>query len=87
MHVIDDATSAMHNTYDETTSVCDTTLPLGEFVDELARVRENELLMIVMMKVLPLIMNYLLFLRVMLWMRKLLELFLLAKIDMILRSY
>ena len=30
-HVIDDATSAMH---DETTSVCDTTLPLGEFLDE-----------------------------------------------------
>ena len=30
-HVIDDATSAMH---DETTSVRDTTLPLGEFVDE-----------------------------------------------------
>ena len=27
-HVIDDATSAMHDTYDETTSVCDTTLPL-----------------------------------------------------------
>ena len=32
-HVIDDATSAMHNTYDETTSVRDTTLPLGEFLD------------------------------------------------------
>ena len=42
-HVIDDATSAMHDTYDETTSVCDTTLPLGEFLDEqLARARENE---------------------------------------------
>ena len=40
LHVIDDATSAMH---DETTSVCDTTLPLGEFLDEqLARVRGNE---------------------------------------------
>ena len=39
-HVIDDATSAMH---DETTSVRDTTLPLGEFLDEqLARVRGNE---------------------------------------------
>ena len=44
-HVIDDATSAMHDTYDETTSVRDTTLPLGEFLDEqLARVRENEIL-------------------------------------------
>ena len=39
-HVIDDATSAMH---DETTSMRDTILPLGEFLDEqLARVRENE---------------------------------------------
>ena len=39
-HVIDDATSALH---DETTSVRDTTLPLGEFLDEqLARVRGNE---------------------------------------------
>ena len=41
-HVIDDATSAMH---DETTSVRDTTLPLGEFLDEqLARVRGNEII-------------------------------------------
>ena len=44
-HVIDDATSAMHDTYDETTSMLDTTLPLGEFLDEqLARVRENEII-------------------------------------------
>ena len=41
-HIIDDATSAIH---DETTSVRDTTLPLGEFLDEqLARVRENEII-------------------------------------------
>ena len=41
-HVIDDATSAMH---DETTSVRDTTLPLGEFLDEqLSRARENEII-------------------------------------------
>ena len=41
-HVIDDATSAMH---DETTFVLDTTLPLGEFLDEqLARTRENEII-------------------------------------------
>ena len=41
-HVIDDATSALHDTYDETTFVRDTTMPLGEFLDEqLARVREN----------------------------------------------
>ena len=42
-HVIDDATSAMHDTYDETTSMFETTVPLGEFLDEkLARVRESE---------------------------------------------
>ena len=80
-HVIDDATSAMHDTYDETTSMLDTTVPLGEFLDEqLARARE-------MMKILALDMNFLLFLRVMLWMKKLLEIFLLAMIDLILRSY
>ena len=34
----------MHDTYDETTSVRDTTLPLGEFLDEqLARFRGNEI--------------------------------------------
>ena len=44
-HVIDDATSALHDTYDETTSMLDTTVPLGEFLDEqLARARENEIL-------------------------------------------
>ena len=44
-HVINDATSAMHDTYDETTSMLDTTMPLGEFLDErLARVRENEII-------------------------------------------
>ena len=56
-HVIDDATSAMHDTYDETTSMPDTTVPLGEFLDEqIARAREKKLLnlntmMIVMMKI------------------------------------
>ena len=40
-HVIDDATSAFHDTYDETISMLDTTVPLGEFLDEqLARARE-----------------------------------------------
>ena len=33
-HVIDDATSSLHDTYDETTSMPDTTVPLGEFLDE-----------------------------------------------------
>jgi len=32
----------LHDTYDETTSMLDTTVPLGEFLDEqLARAREN----------------------------------------------
>ena len=40
-HVIDDATSTLHDTYDGTTSMLDNTVPLGEFLDEqLARVRE-----------------------------------------------
>ena len=44
-HVIDDATSALHDTYDETTSMLDTIVPLGEFLDEqLARARENEII-------------------------------------------
>ena len=44
-HVIDDATSAIHDTYDETTSMLDTSVPLGEFLDEqLARARENEII-------------------------------------------
>ena len=41
-HVIDDATSAMHDTYDETASMPDTTVPLSEFLDEqIARAREK----------------------------------------------
>ena len=44
-HVIDDATSAMHDTYDETTSMLDTTVPLGEFLDEqIARSKEREII-------------------------------------------
>ena len=44
-HVIDDATSAMCDSYDETTSMLDNTVPLGEFLDEqLARARENEII-------------------------------------------
>ena len=44
-HIIDDATSAMHDTYDETTSMLDTTVPLGEFLDEqIARAREKEII-------------------------------------------
>ena len=44
-HVIDDATSAMHDTYDETASMLDTTVPLSEFLDEeIARAREKEII-------------------------------------------
>ena len=44
-HVIDDATSALHDAYDGSTSLFDKTVPLGEFLDEqLARVRENEII-------------------------------------------
>src|SRR3954468_7837552 len=44
-HVIDDATSAMHDTYDKTTSMPDTTVPLSEFLDEeIARAREKEII-------------------------------------------
>ena len=44
-HVIDDDTSAMHDAYDDTTSLLDNNVPLGEFLDEqLARVRENEII-------------------------------------------
>ena len=44
-HVIDDATSALHDTSDETASVLDNTVPLGEFLDEqLARARDNEII-------------------------------------------
>ena len=86
-HVIDDATSAMHDTYDETTSMLDTTVPLGEFLDEqIARSREEKLLnlntmMIVMMR------TCMLFLKVIFLIENLLLLFSLARIDMSLRGY
>ena len=45
LHVIDDATSALQDTYDETASMLDNLVPLGEFLDEqLARARENEII-------------------------------------------
>ena len=86
-HVIDDATSAMHDTYDETASMSDTTVPLGEFLDEqIARAREKEIIKSEYdddsddenMHVIP--EGYL-------FDRDLLPLFLLAKIDMSLRGY
>ena len=97
-HVIDDATSALHDTYDETTSMLDTTVPLGEFLDKrIARVYNMMLLNLMMSLKLNILkhllelalldMNCLMYLRVTLWMKKLLDTFLLAKIDMILRNY
>ena len=91
-HVIDDVTSAIHDAYDETTSMLDNTMPLGEFLDEqLARVRENEIIETNNIdesddEDSPLDMNCQMCLRVMLWMKKLLEIFFLAKIDMIFRN-
>ena len=42
-HVIDDATSAMHETYDETTSMLDETVPLGEFFyEQLPKAKQTE---------------------------------------------
>ena len=92
-HIIDDATSAMHDTYDETTSMLDTIVPLDEFLmnnllgPERMKLLKLIILMKVMMKILPLDMNCLLCLRVMLWMKKPLEILLLAMIEMILRNY
>ena len=43
-HVIDEPTSALHDAYDETTSMLDNTMPLGEFLDEqIARVRQHDI--------------------------------------------
>ena len=42
--VIDDATSAMHDAYDDTTSRLNNNVPLGEFLyEQLVVVRENEI--------------------------------------------
>ena len=67
-------------------------MPLGEFLDEqLARVRENEItetddIIETEDYDSPLDMNCLLYLRVMLWMKKLLETSFLAMIEKILRK-
>ena len=87
LHVIDDAISAMHDTYDETASMPDTTVPLVNFLmNKLLGLEKEKLLnlntmMIVMMKI------CLLFLRAIFLIRNLLPLFLLVKIDMSLRGY
>ena len=69
----------MHDAYDDTPSVLDNIVPLGEFLyEQLARVGENEIIETDNIdesddEDFPLDMNCLLRLRVMLWMKKLLE--------------
>src|SRR3990170_977929 len=42
--VIDDATSAMNDTYDDASTLLDDNVPLGEFLDEqIARVRQHDI--------------------------------------------
>ena len=42
--VIDDATSAMNDTYDDASTLLDDDVPLGEFLDEqIARVRQHDI--------------------------------------------
>ena len=44
-HVIDDATSAMNDIYDDASTLLDDNVPLGEFLDEqIARAKENEII-------------------------------------------
>ena len=78
-HVIEDATSAMHDTYDETTSMLDILLCylVNFLMNNLLGLERMRLLkLIILMKVMvkiPPRLNCLLFLRFMLWMNKLLE--------------
>ena len=71
-HVIDDATFAIHDTYDETTSMLDTTMPLGEFLDDnlLGLERMKILNLIILMKLM--MKTSLLFPRVIFLIKKLL---------------
>ena len=86
LHVIDDATSAMHDTYDETTPMLDTTVPLGEFLDEQIVGLEKEKLLNLNTMMLVMMNLCLLFLRVIFLMLNLLQLFLLARIDVNIRG-
>ena len=96
--VIDDATSAMDNAYDDASTLLDDNVPLGEFLDEqIARAKENEITEIdeisestnleTPIDLVLLDMNCLRYWKVMLWMRRQLEAFLLSMIGMILRNY
>ena len=98
MQVIDDATSAMNDIHDAASTLLDDNVALGEFLDEqLARTKAFEnaetkksLKLKIMKHLLDLVlldMNCLRYRKVMLWMRRQLETFLLAMIGMILRNY
>ena len=44
LQVIDDATSAMNDTYDDASALLDDDVPLGDFVDEqISRVRQHDI--------------------------------------------
>ena len=42
LQIIDDATSAMNATHDDDSTLLDDNMPLGEFLDELARAKDIE---------------------------------------------
>ena len=68
-HIIDDATSSMHDTYDENTSMPDTTMRLSDFLDEgleKLKILNLMILMKVIMKALLINMNCLRYRKVML---------------------
>ena len=94
---IDDATSTTNDTHDDASTLLDDNVTLGEFLDEqLARTKafenvetDEEIEAEILKHLLDLAlldMNCLKCLRVMLWMRRQLETFLLAMIEMILRN-
>ena len=101
---IDDATS-INATHDDTSTLLDDGVPLGDFLDEqIARAKENEItetdeiietdevletenLEKHLLDLALLDMKCLRYLKVMLWMRRQLEIFLLAMTEMILRNY
>ena len=93
-HVIDDATSAMNATHDDASTLLDDDVPLGEFLDEqIARIRHHDIVetddeletenLETPTRTSPLDMNCLRYRKVMLWVRRQLEIFLLVRIEMI----
>ena len=91
--VIDDTTSVMNDTCDDASTLLDETVPLGEFLDEqLAKAKEHENdetdenMIHLLCLALLLDLKCLKYLRVMLWMGRLPENFLLVMREMILRN-